>query len=63
MVFSLSLLASIRARSSKTLASGLRSLMNFNGEGQTRGSADDGFNKAAHAPYLYFKATTYGILL
>ncbi|KAG6486632.1 hypothetical protein ZIOFF_055211 [Zingiber officinale] len=39
-----------RATSRRALASGSSSLMNFNGEGQTRGSAADGFSKAAQAP-------------
>lgn len=37
--------------------------MNFNGDGHTSGSADDGLSRAAHAPFLCFKATAYGILL
>jgi len=63
MSFSLSLFASIKACSNKALASGLSSLMNFSGDGQTRGSADVGFNKDAHDPCLCFIATMYGIRL
>lgn len=55
--FSRSLFAVIRAFSNRVLASGLRSLMNFSGAGQTKGSGDEGFNKAAHAACLCFKAT------
>lgn len=62
MLFSLSLFASIKARSSRSFASSSSSLMNFKGDGQTRGSADDGFSRAAHAPCLCLKATMYGIL-
>lgn len=58
MLFSLSLLASIRACSNKALASWLSSLMNFKGDGQTSGSVDDGFSKAAQVPCLCFKAIT-----
>lgn len=63
MSFSLSLLASIRALSKRTFASGLSSLMNFKGDGQTRGSAEEGFRSAAQAPCLCLVATVYGILL
>lgn len=63
MFFSLSIFASIKARSNKILASSFSSLMNFRGDGQTRGSADEGFNNAAQAPRLCLKATEYGILL
>lgn len=49
IAFSLSMFDSINALSNKALASGLSSLMNFNGDGQTRGSADEGFSIAAHA--------------
>jgi hypothetical protein len=58
IVFSLTLFASIKACSSKAFASPLSSLMNFKGDGQTRGSAEEGFSKTAHAPWLCFKATT-----
>jgi len=63
MFFSLSLFASNKACSNKTLASGLSSLIIFNDDGHTRGCADERFSNAAHAPCLYFKATTYGIRL
>lgn len=63
MFFSLSLFASIKACSSKVLASGLSSLIIFNDDGQTRGCADERFSNAAHAPCLCFRATTYGIRL
>lgn len=63
MFFSLSLFASIRALSKRTFASGLSSLMNFKGDGQTRGSAEEGFSSAAQAPCLCLIATVYGILL
>lgn len=63
ITLSLSLFAAIKAFSNRVLASGLRSLMNFKGAGHTRGSGDEGFNKAAHAACLCFKATVYGIFL
>ena len=63
MVFSLSMFASFKALSNSAFASGLSSLMNFKGDGQTRGSADEGFSKAAHARCLCFRATVCGILL
>lgn len=63
MFFSLSLLASMRAASNSAFASGLSSPINFSGEGQTRGSADDGFSRAAQDPCFLFNATIYGILL
>lgn len=63
MLFSLSLFASIRARSRSNFASWLSSLMNFKGDGQTRGSDDEGFSNAAQAPCLNLTAITYGILL
>lgn len=63
MVFSLSLFASIKALSNKIFASELSSLINFKGDGHTRGSADEGLSSAAHAPCLCFRATVYGILL
>lgn len=59
----LSLLASIRAHSNRALASPLRSLMNFRYDGHTRGSADEGFSRAAHASWCFLNATTYGIFL
>jgi hypothetical protein len=37
--------------------------MNLRADGQTRGSADDGFSSAAHATCPRFTATSYGILL
>lgn len=37
--------------------------MNFRGDGQTIGSADVGFSRAAHCLCLCFRATRYGILL
>lgn len=55
--------ASVNALSNKALASGLSSLMNFKGDGQTRGSADEGFSTAAQARCLRLRATVYGILL
>lgn len=63
MAFSHSLFLSIKAFSSCAFVSGFRSVMNLNCKGQTRGSADEGFNKAAEAWCLYFNAITYGILL
>lgn len=63
MVFSLSLFASIKACSNKAFASALSSLINLRGDGQTRGSAEEGSNKAEHATCLCFRATVYGILL
>jgi hypothetical protein len=63
ILFSLSLLASIRAASSSALASGSSSVMNLRGDGHTSGSADDGFSSAAHAACPRFTATSYGILL
>nr|ACN36663.1 unknown [Zea mays] len=36
--------------------------MNLRADGQTRGSADDGFSSAAHATCPRFTATSYGIL-
>lgn len=47
--FSLSKFASIRAASRSSFASAFNSLMNFNGDGHTSGSAEEGFNRAAHA--------------
>jgi hypothetical protein len=49
ILFSLSLLASIRTASSRALASSWSSLMNLRAEGHTRGSADDGFSSTAYA--------------
>jgi len=63
ILLSLSLLASIRAASSRDLALGSSSLMNLRADGHTRGSADDGFSSAAHATCPRFTATSYGILL
>lgn len=37
--------------------------MNFKDDGHTRGSADEGFSRAAHAPWFFLNATVYGILL
>jgi len=61
--FSLSLLASSKAFSSKAFASWLSSLMNFSGDGQTSGAADEGSSRAAHALCLFLRATVKGILL
>jgi hypothetical protein len=63
MAFSLSMFASFKALSNSDFASGLSSLMNFKGDGQTRGSADEGFSKAAHARCLCLRETAYGNLL
>lgn len=63
IAFSLSLFASINALSSSVFASGLSSLMNFKEDGQTSGSAAEGFNNAAQATCLYLIATMYDILL
>lgn len=49
MAFSLSSFLCIKAFSSSAFASGFRSVMNLNCKGQTRGSADEGFSKAAQA--------------
>jgi len=37
--------------------------MNFNGDGQTSGAADEGSSRAAHALCLCFRATENGIFL
>ena len=63
MSLSLSILALMRALSRRVFASGLSVLMNLSEEGQTRGSAEEGFRRAAHAACFLFKATVYGILL
>jgi hypothetical protein len=49
ILFFLSLLASIRAASSRALVSSWSLLMSLRAEGHTRGSADDGFSSTAYA--------------
>jgi hypothetical protein len=61
ILFSHASFARARAASRRALAPGSRLLMNFHGDGHTKGSAANGLRRAAHAVLRYFIAMKKGV--